>query len=288
MKRTLINLRNRMFEIPPKEGWAGSRSEETQMYYTDSLLNVLGRTKDIREITVGDISDLKSALLKSGNSPATVNRKLMSLSKMLGYALNMEWIDKKPLITKLREDNQIVVWFREEEKTQLFQAFRDLGYPEMELLTKFLLNTGFRIREALSLEWENCSDDVITLWDTKSGVPRSVPKTKTVRKILEELSHKEGGPFLDMTYGLVRYRWDKARKMIGKEGAKGWTLHGCRHTFCSNLVQRGTQIQVVGQLAGHGRDLAMTLRYAHLDPNTLSRAIRVLDDAPQKQPKKNL
>ena len=147
----------------------------------------------------------------------------------------------------------------------------------MEGLTQFLLHTGFRIREALSLEWENCRSEVITLWNTKSGVPRSVPKTKKVEKILAGLRHKEKGPFRDLTYGQIRYRWDKARNLIGKGGERGWTLHGCRHTFCSNLVQKGTQIQVVGQLAGHGKDLAMTMRYAHLDPATLSRAISVLD-----------
>lgn len=268
-----------MFELPPREGWAGCKSEETQLYYTDSLLDVLGRTTPVASIDFEMISNLKVSLLALGNQPATVNRKLMSLSKMLTYAKNAGWIDEKPLITKLREDNQLTVWFRKEEKKRLFQAFRDLNYPEMESLTQLLLHTGFRIREALSLEWENCEGDVITLWNTKNGVPRSVPKTKKVEKILEAFSHKEGGPFLHLTYGKVRYMWDKARKRIGKEGVKGWTLHGCRHTFCSNLVQRGTQIQVVGQLAGHGRDLAMTMRYAHLDPNTLSRAVRVLDDA---------
>jgi integrase len=52
--------------------------------------------------------------------------------------------------------------------------------------------------------------------------------------------------------------------------------HDCRHTFCSRLVQRGVNLKVVQELAGH-KTIAMTARYAHLDKANLVDALALLN-----------
>lgn len=60
--------------------------------------------------------------------------------------------------------------------------------------------------------------------------------------------------------------------------------HHQQHDFASMLIQRGIDIYTVQILLGH-KDGRMTRRYAHLSPENLRRAIKVLD---KKDPSENL
>ena len=57
--------------------------------------------------------------------------------------------------------------------------------------------------------------------------------------------------------------------------AVGW--HLLRHTYASHLAMRGVSLQTIQEQLGHS-GVAMTLRYAHLSPESVSGAIAVLDD----------
>ena len=81
-----------------------------------------------------------------------------------------------------------------------------------------------------------------------------------------------------MTYAQCRHAWDLMRKALNVDpDDTGFVWHGCRHTFCSRLVQRGVNLAVVKELARH-KDIKTTLMYAHLDPSNLRDAILCLDD----------
>ncbi len=44
-------------------------------------------------------------------------------------------------------------------------------------------------------------------------------------------------------------------------------IHTTRHTFASHLAIKGTPIQIIQKLLNH-KDIQMTMRYAHLLPNS--------------------
>tara|TARA_R100001082_G_scaffold51427_1_gene27999 strand:+ start:650 stop:1510 length:861 start_codon:yes stop_codon:yes gene_type:complete len=271
--RTFRELRNELFELK----WGGTKAENSQLQYTKAVMDIFSPSKLIRDININDVDYLVKTFKGLGNSNATINRKLTSLSVMLNHALERGYIDKKPLIKKLPENNSVVVWFTEEEQNAINNAFIDNGKPHIAKLVTFLCNTGMRVGEALQLKWSECVDHKIMVLKTKNNKPRLIPQSKKVIKILESIPKNQKGPFYGITYGETRHAWDKMRKQLGKQHTEGWTIHGCRHTFCSSLVQKNVPIQIVASLAGHS-DIRMTMRYAHLNTSVLESAIGKLDE----------
>lgn len=53
-------------------------------------------------------------------------------------------------------------------------------------------------------------------------------------------------------------------------------FHNLRHSFATRLVQRGVDLYSVKELIGH-KTIAMTMRYAHHDTESLRRKVEILD-----------
>ena len=139
-----------------------------------------------------------------------------------------------------------------------------------------LFDTGMRISEALNLSCDNVDFDknLITLHfgETKNNDARSIPMTTRVARLLKgtHTTHR----YFTMSYNQVNDEWVQVRSRIGM--GKGDGIHSIRHTFCSRLSQKGTDMRVIQELAGH-KDLSTTQRYTHLNPDTLKTHIAKLE-----------
>jgi site-specific recombinase XerD len=69
-----------------------------------------------------------------------------------------------------------------------------------------------------------------------------------------------------MCYSTARCRFVKYLKEAGLAD-KGYTVHCCRHSFASELLNAGMHLEVLQQLLGH-QDIEMTRRYARLTDKT--------------------
>jgi len=68
------------------------------------------------------------------------------------------------------------------------------------------------------------------------------------------------------------------RALVKAAAVKAFRFHDLRHTFASKLVTAGVDLNTVRELLGHG-DIKMTLRYAHLQPETKAAAVAKLVSA---------
>jgi integrase len=71
-----------------------------------------------------------------------------------------------------------------------------------------------------------------------------------------------------------RSRALKRTGIVREEGRIGW--HDLRHSYGSHLATRAVPLKVIQELMGHAT-IDMTMRYAHLSPDTRREAVSVLD-----------
>ena len=76
--------------------------------------------------------------------------------------------------------------------------------------------------------------------------------------------NKDGKPYGDIKKSFLT--------ALRKAGIINFHFHDLRHTFASQLVMSGVDLNTVRELLGH-KSLEMTLRYSHLSPDHKKRAV---------------
>ena len=258
--------------------WKGSRGESTLYCNGQRVVQAIGKDVLVQDVDTDAIDKAIAAFEADGNAPGTVNRKLAALSRMLTFAIDRNWINRKPKIERKPEPSHRIRWFTPEEEAKFLATFHEFEWPDMADLMVFLIDTGIRLSESLGITWKDCMDGYARTWDTKGKAAYSVPITDRVKAMLDRrkaaLPEDSHGPFQGiLTRHIVSYRWDIVREHIGLKDDAQAIPHACRHTFASRLVQAGVELTVVQKLMGH-RTLTMTLRYAHLANRNLTDAIK--------------
>ncbi|MGD0336041.1 MAG: site-specific integrase [Candidatus Omnitrophota bacterium] len=266
-------------------------SKHKRSYNTDKkivgLLKSFFGGKYLYEITSLDVERFKSArakqvikraIAKKTISPATVNRALAVLKSIFNKAILWGKSEKNPCkgVELFKEDNQRLRFLEKEEIDRLLSNCCEHLKP----IIIVALYTGMRKSEILKLKWHDIDikRNIIHLLTTKNGEKREVPMNRIVQKtIIGVLKHpdsqyifcnKDGKP-----YGDIKKSFFTA---INNSGIVDFHFHDLRHTFASQLVMSGVDLNTVRELLGH-KSLEMTLRYSHLSPDHKKRAVDVLE-----------
>ena len=137
---------------------------------------------------------------------------------------------------------------------------------------KFLLLTGMRKSEALTLRWAWIDHErkTVRLPDSKTG-QRTIPIGGAAIGLLGEIRRQEENPFVfcgqrpgSHFVGLGKV-WERVRARANLPEVR---LHDLRHTFASHGAAAGISLYVLGKIIGHS-DTKMTARYAHISDNPL-------------------
>lgn len=237
-------------------------------------------------VTVRAVEEYKAAKLRDGLSPKTINNHLTVLHKLLATAHEWGEIASVPRVRWLRTPKPAPRFLSFDEATRLIEC----AAPEWRALILVAVRTGLRVGELRALRWVDVdlsrSRLVVrqaaaraVVGTPKSGKAREVDLCDEARDALKAHRHlrgplvfcSEGGAMLSREI-LKRPLWAACKRAVLEPC--GW--HVLRHTFASHLVIRGASVRAVQELLGHG-DLKMTLRYAHLSPESRRDAVRLLD-----------
>ena len=265
----------------------------------------------IDKITVKDIETWRTEQKQAGKKAATCNRASVYLKAMLNWAVRRDLIPNNPIakLEPLKEvdSNRKVRYLTKGENDLLMAALiareneirkgLTCSYSSIPLDGEFAdhlrpmvllsLNTGIRWGSLVQLKWGDIdlTNRSMTLRadsaksEKQIFLPLNKTATETFRLWKEELpliadqdlifpSPKSGGVLFN-----VNKAWYAVLK---KAGITDFRWHDMRHTFASNLVMSGVDLNTVRELLGHA-DLKMTLRYALLAPKVKMSAVEMLD-----------
>ena len=218
---------------------------------------------------------------KLKNSNAVINQKMGYLRVVLSEMEEDGFIEMikmpKPRPTK----NSKVHYLTKDMENQLLNYLQDNDYQEAKVIIECLIDLGCRVNELLNLEkrFVDLDNNQINFNDRKNDKAVAVPMTNRVKwhMIGYYAFCKDYEKLFDINYSELNAIWQKARKDLGYADKKFYTIHLCRHTCASRLVQRGVPILLVKDWLGH-EDIENTMIYAHLAPKALHSVVNVLND----------
>ncbi len=239
----------------------------------------------------------KWAIKKRYGAPAgalsdkSINNTLSILRKMLGVAVEWGIIDHVPRMKLFKTQKPTFDFLDFDEAGRLVEA----AEPEWRPALLLGIKAGLRIGEIIGLQWADL--DLVrgrinvrrTIWRGNVGTPkggrsRTVDIPPSLVLVLKKARHLNG-PFVlagrdsgPMTEGQLKAPLERALRKSGisrEEGRIGW--HDLRHTYGSHLAMKGVPLKVIQELMGHA-SIEMTMKYAHLSPETKKTAVLVLDE----------
>lgn len=226
---------------------------------------------DTRIIDI-DPSSIRAALKAYGQNraPASVNRMRACLSSVFKYAVKeRDYLDNNPVkrVSSLTEDNKIVRYLSDKDRTALVDACKASDWDKLYLLVLLALTTGARLSEMMGLHWNDIDFNARTaiLHTTKNGESRTLTFPPVAMNVLQ--------CFREVGAGLVfpsptkwrkpfefRKHWVKA---LNQAGIENFRFHDLRHSAASMLVMSGATLHEAGVVLGH-KSVHTTQRYAHL------------------------
>lgn len=214
-------------------------------------------------------------------SPSTRNRQVFTpVSAIIRHAAARGRAQLRP-IERPRQPKGRLRWLRPEEAERLIAECADHLRP----LIVFLLYTGARMGEALSLTWSevDLSRAHVTLLDTKNGEDRGVPLAPRVVAELANLrGERDGSVFRRHDGRAYAEREGGGHIKTGFAGAcrraqiaPGFSPHGLRHTWATWHYAQHRDLIGLMRLGGWKSE-RMVMRYAHVNVADLAAGIEAL------------
>ncbi len=261
--------------------------QSTKMYILRAHLLPRFGERALDVVTAGDVHAFVADQRRAGLAAKTVNNQLCVLRKMLRTAEEWGLLARVPKIADLPSR---LPPFRSSTLEDA-AAIAELCEPTFARMVTVAVNTGLRYGELAALEWED-HDPVRrellvqrsyvngVVGPPKNGRTRRVPlNADALRAVTQQ--PRTSSPLIFhrndryIPHDAARLRLRRACQALGLAPI-GW--HALRHTFASELSRRGVSLQFVRDILGHST-INMTLRYAHLAPESLAAAVSTLDGA---------
>jgi len=243
----------------------------------------------VTAITTDSARAFAKRQIAAGLSPATINRSLACLRRMLAIAREDGKIQNVPVVRLLKEPSPRTGFVTQKKFGELIAALPSHLRP----LVSFLYWCGCRLGEAKSIMWEqvNLHERFIRLEadQTKNQTARVIPLPSAVVAVLEPMEPK-AGPVFDCTN--LRVEWARACTAVGlgkieeHESTAGnvWReytgliIHDLRRSAIRNMVAAGVPEHWAMQISGH-KTASVFRRYAITSTADLTAAMQRVESA---------
>lgn len=251
--------------------WINEKSKSVGTKAMYSYKAAFKACKDIHDIPLNDLklSDYQAILDSNAyQSRSTVNNIKIVMSGVSAYGMQYELIQKdvtKYLTIQYTQGESIHTPFTAQE---IQSVWNDTHDTKERKITLILLYTGFRVNELLSMPAECVDLTACTLRGgskTEAGKNRIVPIHPLILPIVKSLS---GAYPFEMRYNNYR-EW--------LNDTTGHTPHDTRHTFITELQNKGADKICIQRLVGHASGNITDAVYTHKDLEQLRKAINLLD-----------
>ena len=259
-------------------------------YFKNWIGPAIGQ-KRLDQIILFDLEKIRLTMNKAGKAPRSIGYIKSILRQVFHYAQKHNLyhgnVPTSHFLTRQKIDNKRQRYLSPDESAELLADIKahSLTTWRVSLLS---LNSGMRFSEIASLRWQHISFQTgeILVLDPKNGETRTVPMTNTVLEMFQDMESGQPDDLIfPATNGKRMARASKVfQESVDRLGLNtGITdrrlkvvFHSLRHSCASTLVNAGVEIPVIAKILGH-KTLSMTMRYSHVNDNSVKDAIAVLD-----------
>jgi integrase len=291
--------------------WLKANRPRSAAQTMQRLETIFGKwnARPLEQLTVQMFEEWKLNRFAKGRKPSTITRDLATISGVLSRAVKLEKLrfnvirsvdvprlDRSPKVrylspaeasrlrtalrardNKMREERDSANnWRKARRKLQLPKLGEFADHLEPAILLS--LNTGIRRGELLALEWSAADlvNNMLTIEgsNAKSKQTRHVPLNTEALQVLQRWK-KQSRDRCMFAFTGFKTAWSA---LLKQASIKGFRWHDMRHDFASRLASKGVPLNTIRELLGH-QSLAMTLRYAHLQPDQKVEAVARLAEA---------
>lgn len=238
------------------------------------------RAASLGAITQEAVDAARSKVLRPGAGDSTWRKTVSILSAILNHAARRKWCEPASFDLP-REPKGRTAFLLPAEFVKLHTA----ASPHLRPLLTYLVCTGSRLGEALSLDWSQVDlpGRRVNVWSdqTKARRQRVVDLTPGAVQALAGLERRDGRVFLTHLGepyrdagkgygGHIKSAWATAMR---KAGLAGFSPHDLRHSWATWWYAL-TPDPFRLQQAGDWSSVTLVERYAHLMPSGHAVAIR--------------
>ena len=209
-------------------------------------------------------------------SNATLNKQIVTLKTVVKYSTT-----KEITFAKLKERKKIIPTISKSTYSKIFEYYqkhmKDNYTFRNYVFLKLLLDTGLRLNEMINIKLKNIDFDTssIHIKVTKTDVDRYVCFTESTKELLLKFivtqtfkdylfyDFKTGNNLTTSSVESFIYRL-KIKLSLNEN----ITPHKWRHTFATNFLKRGGDLETLRILLGHS-NLKTTQKYLHLSKNDI-------------------
>ena len=245
-----------------------SRPDEADRDY-GWLIQHVGKGTLLTAISGSVVANLVAQKRGEGVSNTTVNRYVVERLRAVLRRAEMVW---EAPVRKISWRDLVLaeprIRIREMSASEEDLVMANIT-PRYIPVIEFVVLSGFRLDEAVSLRWRDIDWHANTIAVRGKGdKPAFIPLSNLLRGLLWPMPRTSETVF-GVTYSGVKSAWRRCRD---KSKIVDLKFHDLRHTCATRSLRNGMDIRLVKDLLRH-EDITTTMRYAHVTMDDLRRAM---------------